>query len=341
MGTGSKKLSKQERLRLYDLSGKGYGIREIGRELMRSASTISRELSRNRASIMLYGKDDLYALTESTQEAAHGRRSQASSRPRLKNEVIREFVIKELKDKRPPWQISERLKTEHPGQSISAQAIYEWIKTDAPDLRCYLVRSKVRWKLKGPGRGYQPRKPRTPKVCIDKRPEIINRRRRFGDWEGDTVVSKQSKNCLLTLVERRSRFTLVKVLQRCSKQDVKKAIVSSLADYPPQLRKSITLDNGSENFDYEEIAKALDTNIFFCHPYASYERGSNENTNGFIRRYFPKQTDFRNVSQDKATYVQELRNSGPMKCLNNKTPAVLFCAALDRYKKINQRAKKR
>ena len=320
---------------MYDLSGKRWGIREISRELQRSPSTISRELSRNRDIVIALGNGDIYGLTEASQAAAVERRRRASSRPRLKNELIREFVRDELKDKRPPWQIAERLKEKHRGYSISAQAIYDWIKTEAPELRCYLVRTKKRWQFKGPSRGQFTRKPREPKVCIDKRPKIINRRKRYGDWEGDTVVSKQSKNCLLTLVERKSRFTIVVKLPRCTKELVKNAIVASLKEYPQQLRKSITLDNGPENFEYEEISKALNADVFFCHPYASYERGSNENTNGFVRRYFPKQTNFRDVSQEDATYVQQLRNSSPMKCLNKKTPASLFLAALHRYRKQN------
>lgn len=335
MGTKSEKLSKQERLRLYDLKGKGQGIRAIARELMRSASTISRELERNQDIIDRVGYTDIYQLAEESHKAAIDRRKIASSRPRLKNETIRQFVKEELKDKRPPWQIAERLKEKHRGCSISAQAIYDWIKTEAPELRCYLVRTKKRWQFKGPRRGKFIRKPREPKVCIDKRPKIISRRKRYGDWEGDTVVSKQSKNCLLTLVERKSRFTIIVKLPRCTKELVKNAIIASLKEYPPQLRKSITLDNGPENFEYEEVSKALNADVFFCHPYSSYERGSNENTNGFVRRYFPKQTDFRNVSQEDAAYVQHLRNSGPMKCLNKKTPASLFLAVLHRYRKQN------
>lgn len=329
------KLSKQERLRLYDQRGKGKGIREIARELGRPPSTISRELSRNSVIVQEFGYEDIYKLTDIIQTEADDRRRKASSRPRLKNDLIRQFVINELKDKRPPWQIGERLKERYPEQSISAQAIYEWIKTEAPELRRYLVRAKVRWQLKGPRRGYKPRKPKSQKLYIDERPEIVNRRKRYGDWEGDTVVSKQSKNCLLTLVERKSRFAILVTLSRCTKELVKNAIIASLKDYPAQLRRSITLDNGSENFEYDEISKALNTPVFFCHPYASYERGSNENTNGFVRRYFPKHTDFRNVSQKDADYVQELRNSGPMKCLNNKTPAKVFYAALERYQKQN------
>lgn len=331
------KLSKRERLKLYDLSSKGYSQRAIARELKRAPSTISRELSRNLSMVQSIGYNDVYRLAEASALAAHERRQRASRRRRLKNDLIREFVRKDLKDKRPPWQISERLRSEYRDQSISAQAIYNWIKAEAPELRQFLVRTKVRWRFMGPPRGFRQRKPRTPKVCIDHRPSIIDSRRRFGDWEGDTIVSKQSKHCLLSLVERRSRFTIIVKLQRCSKQEVKNAIIERLSKFPPQLRKSITLDNGPENFDYEEIAKALNLKIFFCHPYASYERGSNENANGFIRRYFPKHTDFRKISPNDVDYVQRLRNSAPMKVLNKSTPDKLFYSALNRIEKLNQR----
>ena len=164
-------------------------------------------------------------------------------------------------------------------------------------------------------------------MCIrdsSKRPEVVNQRKRFGDWEGDTMVGRQHQGRLVTHVERKSRYLLAGKACDGTAASFNQTSQSLFAQIPKQFRKTLTLDNGSENADFQDIERCLNLKVYFAKPYASWERGTNENTNGLIRRYFPKGTNFLNVTHKQLEKVVHLLNHRPRKCLNYRTPFEVF-----------------
>ena len=158
-------------------------------------------------------------------------------------------------------------------------------------------------------------------LSIEERPKEVEKRKSLGHWEGDSMVSKQSKVGLNTLVERKTGLVLISKIQNGTASETAGAVVNRLKNIPC---KTLTLDNGTENFGYEEIQKGLQISCYFAHPYSSYERGTNENTNGLIRWYFTKGTDFANISNEAIQAVEIALNNRPRKRLGWKTPLEVF-----------------
>ena len=165
-------------------------------------------------------------------------------------------------------------------------------------------------------------------MSIEERPEVVERRNRVGDWEGDTIIGKGRKGALLTLVERKTLFT---VIARLGSKRADLLADEAIAQMMPlkEKVKTITFDNGLEFSAHEEIAKALDADIYFAHPYASWERGINENINGLIRQYFPKETDFTKVTDEQVEFVMDRLNSRPRASRGGRSPNELFMGQRD------------
>lgn len=160
-------------------------------------------------------------------------------------------------------------------------------------------------------------------VSIDERPAIVDSRERFGDWEIDTVLGKHGTGAIVTILERKSRFYLAKKTDSKSAKDVTKATIELLMPYKANVL-TITADNGREFANHEEIAEALDTKVYFAHPYSSWERGANENANGLLRQYVPKGRDLRLVNEADIEFAISRINYRPKKCLGFKQPAIIF-----------------
>ena len=160
-------------------------------------------------------------------------------------------------------------------------------------------------------------------VSASQRPAIVEQRKRVGDWEADTIIGKGKRQAIVTLVDRKSRFTVLEKIEQRTAAPSEKAIVQLLKPYSLHTL-TITFDNGTEFTNHEGIARQLQTEVYFAHPYASWERGTNENTNGLIRQYFPKGSDFSIISADRIAFVRERLNHRPRKCLDFKTPAMVF-----------------
>jgi len=158
-------------------------------------------------------------------------------------------------------------------------------------------------------------------TSIEERPTIVEDRERLGDWEGDTIIGKGKQGAIVTLVDRKSRLLRMGLVARRTKDAVKEAVINLLKDYPVH---TITFDNGKEFAEHEEIAQSLDVDIYFAHPYSSWERGTNENTNKLIRQYFPKDTDFRELSNSDVQFVESQLNFRPRKCLAFEQPMVFL-----------------
>lgn len=311
MDGGYTHLTEEERDMIAVLRAKGLTLSDIAREIGRHKSTISRELDRNAPPT-----NKGYYLSHKAQERAFHRWSATHKRERLKSQEIREYVESKLKNGWSPEIIAGRLSIEKPGKAISYEAIYQYIYEARKELVLCLVRRHRKRVKKGHSRKHQ--KSHIPnRVSISERPEIVEKRERIGDWENDTMGSRQSKAVVNVLADRKSRVTLLKKLPQETANTTKWAIIQSLIEYPVY---TITYDNGSENTKHEEINKVLDTKSYFCEPYHSWEKGTVENTIGLIRRWLPKKTDLAHVSEIEIMEIESWLNNRPRKCLNYKTP---------------------
>ena len=312
-----KHLSLSERDKIMVMLWEKKSLGAISKALGRSKSTISRELTNN--SSPEYKK----YLSHRAHQRAVQKRENASKRQRLKDVRIVSYVRAKLKEGWSPEQVSGRISIDHPGLSISHEAIYQYIyypKTEGHrELISCLRRAHRKRKNKHIGR--REKKSMIPnRISIELRPPSVEKRRQYGHWEGDSLVSRKSKVALNSLVERKSRLLFLTKLERKTAKATRDAVVNRLEILPPQARITLTLDNGTENTKHQEITSAIGINCFFAHPYASWERGTNENINGLVRWYLPKGTDFRNISNDEIARIESLINNRPRKCLGFKTP---------------------
>jgi IS30 family transposase len=236
----------------------------------------------------------------------------------MRRPELRRFVLAGLRKLWSPEEIAARSKqvfADRTQLQISAQTLYTWIHTDDHHQRW--ERRLRRY------RRYRRRKPVHPKEWseIKQRPTIINARGRYGDWEGDTIVSPFKRGgALISLVERRSRHVELIYVDKLTTKVVTRAIARRLRNYPLHLRLSLTFDRGSEFADHAWLAKQLKIDIYFADPGKPWQRGSNENLNGLVRQYFPKGTVFRTVSPERIAKAQDALNLRPRKCLGFQTP---------------------
>ena len=317
MGKRYNHLSLEERDKITVMKSEGEAISEIARVMGRNKGTISRELQRNAST-----EYKLY-LSHRAQGRAEQRKREACERPRLKNSQILGYVQNKLKEGWSPEQIAGRITKEHECLSISHEAIYQYIydskTSDRKELISCLRRAHRKRKVKGIGR--KTKKTKIPnRTSIEARPASIETRKQFGHWEGDSLVSRKSTVSLNSLVERKSRLLILTKLKRKTADETNKAVVKRLNGFPQNSRRTLTMDNGSENAGHQKITAAIGIKCYFAQPYASWQRGTNENTNGLIRWYLPKGTDFSKISDQHIAQIESLINNRPRKCLGFKTP---------------------
>lgn len=325
-------LSSVERDEIAQMYFSGLSFSEIGRRLGRDKSTISREVRRNR---VRDGSQRFVRWRYLSSQAAlltKQRRSNAKNSVSrvLDDRKLLNYVKRGLKNRWSPEQISGRIALDHredPMMRISHETIYKWLRQDKKQGgKWYLfLRQGRRARRKKYGsslRRYRIQGQRS----IEFRPKVANLRKRIGDWEGDTVEGKNHQGRLLTLVDRKSRFTFALKVSSKYSSEVVGTINRVLGPLPAAARRTLTLDNGTEFSHFKRIESSIATRVYFAHPYSSWERGTNENTNGLLRQYFPKATDFNKISsQQLASAVQQLNNR-PRKCLNWRTPREVFKA---------------
>ena len=249
---------------------------------------------------------------------------------RLKNDFIRLYTKEKLQLGWSPEQISLRLPIDHPGNEISHEAIYQFVysqiirggtskpKKGCEDLRSYLPRRHTRRQKKGFRQARKVYRPELPP--IENRPAIVDERGRIGDWEDDTVVSRESLERLKTINERVSGVVFIGKMKNGTVSESNRVVNDRLQKIPEKIRKTLTRDRGTENFGYQELEKNLNISCYFARAYCSQDRGSNENVNGLIRRFFPKKTDFAKISDEEINRVEYLLNSRPRKRHGGKTP---------------------
>ena len=298
-------LTREERYQIYALKKAGHPQSEIAIVLKRNVSTISRELSRNTG-----GRG--YRPSQAHRLATERRAMNA----RMIDDATWQFAQARLREDWSPEQISNHA-------AISVETVYQRVYADKraggllwQHLRCQKQRRKRYGKHDR--RGIIPNR-----QSIEARPAIVEERSRIGDWEADTIIGKNHKQAIVSLVERKSGYTLIRKVKRKTARAVRKAAVSLLKPHRDKVH-TLTSDNGKEFSEHEQIAKDLDADFYFAHPYASWERGTNENTNGLIRQYFPKNRDFTTITQQEINHAMKRLNNRPRKRLGFLTPVQVF-----------------
>jgi IS30 family transposase len=297
-----------EREQIARFHSQGLSNAEIGRRLGRHRSTIGRELTRN-------GDGVSYWAFRAHEKAQARRRHRAR---KLDDGNLSAYVRRGLVRRWSPEQIAGRSRRQfrhQPRRWLSHSTIYRWI---ADQEHRPFWESLLRF-------GRRRREPETrgklrARAQISGRPAVVDTRRRFGDWEGDTVVGKARRGGLVTLVERKSGFALVAKVERLKARNVARSATRRFTLLPPGLRHTITFDNGKEFADHQRIARATGIDIYFARPYHAWERGTNESFNGLLRQFFPKGTDFSGTGPLEVKHVLDLLNDRPRKRLGYRTP---------------------
>lgn len=319
-------LSLEEREKLYALKFQGMSLREIGRILGRSDTTIGRELKRNKTGIGKRSNEYLifrYVPCKAHKKAIKRGYKQRTKAP-LKEALIWLFVREHLREpfNWTPEEISGRLPKVHPGKSICTEAIYQYIYSkQGRKYKFWKLLPNARQKrMKKGGRRVQRASKIPGAVSIDLRSEAVAKRTSIGHWETDNVIGKQTdKTALSVTVERLTRLTILSLAGK-SADSKNERLIKRLAKFPNTVRLTLTADNGAENTNHQEITNSLGLDVFFCHAYHSWEKGTVENTNGRIRRSIPKGLSLDDLTESQIEELEYRLNSTPRKCLNYSTP---------------------
>jgi IS30 family transposase len=309
-----RQLTENERYQIYILLKAGMTKKYIALSLGRSPSTITREIGRN-TGLKGYRPAQAQKLTEQRRRVAFKYR-------KVTDEVygwIETLIRQELS----PEQVVSYL-AKHRGVSLHYETVYQLIYADKAakgDLYTHLrIVSKPYRKRYG---SYDSRGRIKHRISIDERPMVVESRSRIGDWEGDTIIGQGRQSAMLTLVERKTLYSVIVRLTGKRADLLADALIQEMQGFQSRI-KTITFDNGLEFAEHRRMAEALGAKVYFAHPYSSWERGTNENTNGLIRQYFPKGTDFNTVTDKEIQHVADRLNQRPRKTRGGKSPNELF-----------------
>ena len=307
-----KQLTQEQRYQIYILMKTGHKQCKIAMLLGANKSTISRELRRNKG-------QRGYRPKQAHQKAMSRRFDK--SQPRIPVSTWN-FIEHLIKNEWSPEQISTWLKQQC-DIKVSHEKIYQHILSDKKTggkLFCHLRCKRKRKKRYG---SYERRGQIPNRISIDERPAIVDSRSRIGDWEVDTIIGKGHKQAIVSLAERKTRLTLLRKVEHNTASAVGQAVIELLRPLCKKVH-TITSDNGKEFADHQQIARNLHADFFFAHPYSSWERGTNENTNGLIRQYFSKSRNFSTITEEEVNLVMDKLNNRPRKSLGFKTPNQVF-----------------
>ena len=321
MEKSRKRLTLNERIVIETLLKENKTKSYIATQLNRSRSSITREINN-----WVKKPSDKYNA-----QLAHWYAKETYLNKRNLDKInthkkLKLFVYKGLLNKLSPEQIAGRIKTEYPNDpvmAISYEAIYQHIYRHR---QSYLGKKLIKLlpyhhhKRRDKRKFSKNRVRIKDQVSIDNRPKHIELREEIGHWEGDLMIGVGQKSAIATVVERKTRYTFIMKIDNRKSKTVTKAFANSLNTLPKNIRKSMTYDNGIEMANHKWLSNNTGMDIYFAHPYSSWERGTNENTNGLIRRFFPKGTDFNNITLKQLKDAQYNLNNRPRKVLGYKTP---------------------
>ncbi|MEJ0053301.1 MAG: IS30 family transposase [bacterium] len=288
----------------------GHAIREIARTLEKDAGSISRHVNE-------YGGREGYDVREVRRKKKLKRIAAMDSIRVLKGALLR-TVVRMLKDHHSPEQI------EGVTGAVSASTIYRYIEERAPHLKQFLRSSKGKYRRRRGTKIREKAREAAKKQRIDDRPTIIERRSRLGDWEGDTVQGSDKRVRIVTFVDRRSGYLVAYLLPKMRAELLTSLALARFRHIPRAKRKTITLDNGPEFADWKRLGKKSGATVYFAYPHRPWERGTNENTNGLLRQYFPRSLNFNLITPEELAHVVKKLNDRPRKRLKFESPRSIF-----------------
>ena len=322
MGKGYRHLNERERAVLEQSLLQGQSLRAVAKTLKRSPSSLSREMKRNGKRVGRSRKP-LYESAKA-QERARKRFKESHRKVRLKNSWIQEYVIAKLLNRWSPELIAGRLSLDYPDLRISHETIYQWIYDQGREYIRYLakkrrLRRSRTYTLKTRGSN-----PIPGRLMIDSRPEAVNKRQEPGHWEVDLIDSYLKRGGIQVICERKTRYALLTKMQTLRGIEARTTLIQRMKKLPSSMVKTLTYDNGPENTYHVFVNRHLGTQSYFCHPYHGWEKGTVENTIGIVRRFYPKGTNFTEVSEGDVQNLETWLNDRPRKCLAFRTPLEAF-----------------
>lgn len=316
------KITPEERDEIAVLLATKTSFRTIAKTLGRSVSSISEEVKRN-------SRNGQYSALLA-QELSDQRNTTSRRNNPLKSPAIYSYVYDKLRGGWSPEQIAGRLKRENKNkQVICHETIYQYIYSKEgkeKNLTEYLVRHHHRRRKWHTRHLY--RRGIANRTSIRLRPKEVETRETFGHWETDVVEGKAHQGGIQTLLERKTRFFQARLLERIDSEYGVKAQRDMLQQFPQQARRTVTMDNGKENYNHHKLTRWLGIQTYFCDPYCSWQKGANENHNGVLRRYIPKKADLTGLTQEDLDAIIEEINQRPRKCLGYETPEEVFTREL-------------
>lgn len=314
--TAMKQLTLSQRYEIQSLKRAGFTQSRIALELCVHKSTISRELKRNSQ------KRSYQALKAN--ERCEERRREAYKYKKFTSSM-KHFIESKLGNEWSPEQINGYCLL-HLLPMVSTERIYQYVFQDQRQGGLLYQKLRTGTKKRRKRRHIKDRRGSIPnRIGIEFRPKVVEQKERFGDWEGDTIIGKNHQGAIITLVERKSKFTVMAKPNGKKADSVRKEIINALAPFK-QMVHTLTFDNGKEFSEHEKIAAKLNAEVYFAQPYSSWQRGLNENTNGLIRQYLPKKTCLRETEIDTIISIANKLNNRPRKSLEFKTPFQVFMA---------------
>ncbi len=313
-------LTQQQRVELSLLTRLGYSQRSVALVLGVSPSTVCRELARNRRASGMYEPNSARVLNRTRRAAANTLRTKLLRYPKLAALVERKLTRNDS-----PQQIAGALTSSGAKLRVSIQTIYDWIYLHARHLLKHLHCRKGKYRRTRENsirKAFRDKQKEGRRITA--RPTHILARKTYGHWGGDTVVGKGHSGCIATFVERKSGYLRAVKLERGTAAAFAAAAQTSFTGIPARYRQTLTLDNGTEMSNYEAIERQAQLQVYFAQPYHSWERGTNENTNGLLRFYFPKKMSFAHLTQEELDRAVEELNTRPRKRLGYKTPKQVF-----------------
>lgn len=316
MPKGYHHLTRDQRCQLYVLNSSGKSTNNMAEILGVHQSTIYRELSHNK------GRKG-YAYQQAHKNALEGKKTSAGNRLKMTVESIT-LIEDKLRLQWSPEQISGWMKLHYGDKAVSHETIYRHVWKDKrqggylyKELRHHGKKYNKRGRGKA-GRGCIP-----GRIDIGERPAIVGEKSRLGDWEVDTIIGKEHKGAVVSMVERHSKLTLLAQVSRKTAREVAKALTSKLGEVADCVL-TITADNGKEFANHKGVTAKLGATVYFARPYCSWERGLNEHTNGLVRQYLPKCQRLDEVTQEVVEEIEKLLNNRPRKVLHFRTPIEVF-----------------